>query len=340
MSGVGMLQSGGPAMWSTSVYKSRGISVPPLQHSTCIASLFGDYCFVFEENQRYGTSMNALDDYYALRSEFRKSVAQTYLGLAGDVPAQARAGSIKLLDALTLRELLQKAKPKTVLEIGSFLGFSTRWILESTQETEAHVTAIDPRVSHRIFQDPGRHMIKFVEPFKARTTVRRAFLSQANYNVILASQLKNQKHKGDAVEILNALKAIEVITSPFDTFEFAFVDGEHSYPATVKNVALVSQMIAPGGLIVVHDAISWPQVEPALRDLCSASKGALELTTIVGKGMHADMKPFYERRMTKENANHACVAVCDGLGVLRVVQPWRTAQDTSETLAKNWTASN
>ena len=42
----------------------------------------------------------------------------------------AQAGSIKMYDAIILAELIEAHRPARILEVGSFIGFSTRWFLE------------------------------------------------------------------------------------------------------------------------------------------------------------------------------------------------------------------
>lgn len=262
---------------------------------------------------------NGLDLFYDLTEEFRESVLGTYAGRnPATVWQHARQGSIKLLDALVLRDELRAARPSRILEIGSFLGYSTRWILENSQEFDSRVTAVDPQVVHRIFDDLDSHVRAFCSPHGHRLTQKRGFLSEANYNLILAAILRENHWQGDAVEILRALKAIDVIDAPFAEFDFAFVDGDHSRRATILNVALVAAMVVPGGTIVVHDAISWTDVAPALEALSEASDGRIELRSIAGLTYRERMLPLYASRMTPENAAFSCNAVNDGLGLLTV----------------------
>jgi|LSQX01.1.fsa_nt_gb predicted O-methyltransferase YrrM len=43
---------------------------------------------------------------------------------------EALGGSIKIADAIVLANILRRHRPQTMLEVGSFLGLSTRWLLE------------------------------------------------------------------------------------------------------------------------------------------------------------------------------------------------------------------
>ena len=55
-------------------------------------------------------------------------------------------GKIKFADAWILQAILATYKPTTILEIGSFLGFSTRWFLE--------ITAREDNVARPEYQAP------------------------------------------------------------------------------------------------------------------------------------------------------------------------------------------
>ena len=104
---------------------------------------------------------NLLDLYVRLKDELVRTV------LADDNPypegvrtVHAHEGSIKPMDALLLAELLRRNRPRRILEIGSYLGFSTRWLLEVTahREMEAFDRAIDLRITRlrrKIEVDPA-----------------------------------------------------------------------------------------------------------------------------------------------------------------------------------------
>ena len=70
----------------------------------------------------------------------------------------ARHGSIKFPDAYIIKILLDTYKPQSILEVGSFLGFSTWWLLESSNKWNAKVTAVDPNIRHRIFDNPRNYV--------------------------------------------------------------------------------------------------------------------------------------------------------------------------------------
>jgi predicted O-methyltransferase YrrM len=254
------------------------------------------------------------DRYAQLQGAFAASLHQ-HFGTKHDADELIRHavdGSIKLIDATTLAQIIHQDKPVRILEVGSFLGFSTRWILEASAHLNARVTSLDPRVRHRIFDDVKGHLLAFCGEHAPRLVCIDAYLSERNDAMFLHDYLKYSPvlSREDA---MSHLAKVGVITDPFDTFDFAFVDGDHGFQATILNVHLVARMLPAGARIVVHDAISWPDVVPALRVLCTESTG-LQLKAITGTA-------FRERFDHSEDLQ----LLTDGLGIVKVIDPERVA---------------
>jgi len=224
-------------------------------------------------------------------------------------------GSIKLLDALYIRDLIADLRPKKILEIGSFLGFSTKWILDCSG-ADTKVTSLDPGVRHRIFDNVDEHVRKFCAAYSERHKIIKAYLSEKDMLMLLHDYLKYEP-KWDATKAVTYLESIEVITERFDEFDFVFIDGDHSLSATVKNTYLVSKMMPNGGTIVVHDAISCPDVRPALESLAEASRGGLELMPIAGDSFHKAAERNWDR-YGRDQLSTMKHSFCDGLGVIEV----------------------
>ena len=261
--------------------------------------------------------LTGIDQYYTSQSAYLDSLIETYGDSKDSSPLINNAvdGAIKLLDALYLRDLIKDLKPKKILEIGSFLGFSTKWILDCSG-LDTQVTSLDPGVRHRIFDDVDEHVRKFCAAHSKRHKMIKAYLSEKDMLMFLHDYLKFEP-KWEAIKAVTFLDSIEVITKPFDEFDFAFIDGDHSFSATLKNTYLVSKMMPDGGVIVVHDAISCPDVRPALERLTELSKGGLELMPIAGENLHraADRRwgGFGDDQLISMKQSF-----CDGLGVIEV----------------------
>ena len=261
--------------------------------------------------------LTGIDQYHTSQSDYLDSLT----GMYGDskdsrmLIDNAVDGSIKLLDALYIRDLIADLQPRKVLEIGSFLGFSTKWILDCS-DSDTQVTSLDPGVRHRIFDNVDEHVKQFCAAHSGRHKIIKAYLSEKDMYMFLHDYLKFEP-KWEAIDAVKFLDSIEVVDAPFDEFDFAFIDGDHSFSATVKNTYLVSKMMPNGGVIVVHDAISCPDVRPALERLTEISRGGLELISIAGSSFHAAADRNWSR-YGHDKRSVMKQSFCDGLGVIEV----------------------
>ncbi len=248
------------------------------------------------------------DRYARLQQALGRSLASQFGGRhdAGQMIRHAVSGSIKLADALVLAQLVAETRPAKILEVGSFLGFSTRWLLECSRACGSRVVSLDPRVRHRIFDDIKTHVLSFCKDDGDRLTCIDAYLSERNDAMFLHDYLKYEPVL-TREEALAHLAKVPVIDQPFDSFDLAFIDGDHGFAATVLNVHLVARMLTTGGWIVVHDAMSWPDVEPALRALCTERNG-LALEAIAGRDFRSRFQRIHDVRL-----------LADGLGLVRVL---------------------
>ena len=117
----------------------------------------------------------------------------------------------------------------------------------------------------------------------------------------------NREPKINPAEAMSLLRKIPVVTEPFDNFDFAFIDGDHSYNATLANTSLVARMMPSGGYIIVHDAISFPEVRPALETLCKVN--GLTFVKVLGEDFH---------NVFGWHRNFRRLNLCDGLALIRV----------------------
>lgn len=181
------------------------------------------------------------------------------------VKRHASEGRIKIIDALYLAALLRDKRPANVLEIGSFLGFSAYWILESSLPWSAKVTAVDPNIRHRVFDNPRSVVERLNSSFDNRVTIKSAFLGSYGEGVYYDYVHYEPKKGHDEVDVLlSRIPSLEHIEQRFD---FIFIDGDHSYRATMENFRICVKSLNPGGTIVFHDAITWPDVGRVLSDL-------------------------------------------------------------------------
>src|SRR3954451_15197098 len=111
-----------------------------------------------------------IDHYCRVMRLFLKSVETYYSGRLGvaQLISHALDGSLKLLDAVHLAERIRGLQPKNILEVESFLGLSTRWLLEISQAYSSRVVSVDPGLRHRIFDDARDHLKQFCRDYSDR----------------------------------------------------------------------------------------------------------------------------------------------------------------------------
>jgi predicted O-methyltransferase YrrM len=176
----------------------------------------------------------------------------------------ARCGSLKPTDALILARILFRNKPRNILEVGSFLGLSTRFLLDVSSKWDAVVTAVDPNIPHRVFDNPK----DLLELLNARYLNNRLEIVTAYF--------------GNPSSCMTG--QIPIVNSGLGSaYDLIFIDGDHSYESVIDNFNLSLKMLAQGGCIVFHDALSWDGVEKALEDIAIEFRGKATVE-ILGKG--------------------------------------------------------
>jgi predicted O-methyltransferase YrrM len=266
-------------------------------------------------------------DYLLLQQTYKSFVLRHYHSL----PYQERAicdhaidGSLKILDAVNLKHLLQMARPQRILEVGSFLGFGTQWILQCTNDWHAHVTTVDPGTRHRIFDDTNKHLQSFTFGDAERLTCLEAFFAHKNVQASLLDYRANAPRyaENDASRLL---MSVPMLSSPIDTFNFAFLDGDHSYQGVIESITLAMCMMPAGGLIVVGGALVHSEVARATRDLAKVHSSSqltstrkVSIMSSLGEKLHDLMKLHHHHRAERS------LLFTDGLLVLRIA-PQRSA---------------
>ncbi|NCC61534.1 MAG: hypothetical protein EOM12_11465 [Verrucomicrobiae bacterium] len=175
-------------------------------------------------------------------------------------------GSIKFADCFVIQKLLAKKKPLTCLEIGSFLGFSTRWLLECSRDWDMHVTALDPNMRHRIFDNP-RWMVEGLNAthYPDRLEIQTGFfgahgLGSSDYEVF-----EPQRSKEWVAKFLSSRQEFD--TTWERTFDCIYIDADHSYESVMDGFNHAVNLLNPGGIIIFHDALTWKGVNQAMHDI-------------------------------------------------------------------------
>ena len=143
---------------------------------------------------------------------------------------------------LVVREI---AECDAILEVGSYEGRSTVWLLENALSPSGTLTAIDTW--------------KGGEEHRALGTDMGSIEDRFNHNIaVTKTQLPNQtvtKLKGTSFEHLRQL--------PLETFNLAYVDGSHTARDVLCDACLTWPLLKQGGFLIFDDYL-WGDPRDAL----------------------------------------------------------------------------
>ena len=135
--------------------------------------------------------------------------------------------------------------PENILEIGSFEGRSTCWLLENTN---AHITCVDTWEGSDEHTDEHKNGLferfkENIEPFKDRVTICR----------------------GMSGEVLRTFPCVP-------TYDFIYIDGSHYSKDVLEDAILAWRLVKPGG-VVIFDDFNWTMDGTKLEDLRNPRAG-------------------------------------------------------------------
>jgi len=123
-------------------------------------------------------------------------------------------------------ELQRLAAGNTVLEIGSLFGRSTVCMAE----TGATIVAVDPHDGFSL-ADSKWHNVDSLATLRANLA----------------------QHAVDNQVVVIAAPIQAIARHLTRSFDLAFVDGDHSHAACLRDCQIAERLVRPGGVIAVHD---------------------------------------------------------------------------------------
>ena len=187
--------------------------------------------------------------------------------IAQGIPHQVIATfCIRPVEAAQISDLIARTRPRTILEVGTFIGMSTGVIaLASANIPECRIVCVDPNfpvgpfialyLSHLHLAEE-RRTLDFVHPMlthfgqEQRVTIREGFFSH------LSPWMKDRVAEGGngSPEQVTVIGEQIGEDAPFD---LAFIDGDHETSAVYHDLLLVQPFMAPHGIIVLHDVSEY-----------------------------------------------------------------------------------
>jgi len=140
-----------------------------------------------------------------------------------------------------IRELARSIRARRILELGVFKGETTAVLSAVAKERGGYVIAVDPM---RWASQPasfGEHLDAWLHP----NSYEPAFWQNVGHAG--AGNVRLFRARSDEAALLSdpdpQLRA----------FDLAFIDGEHTYQAATRDLALWGCRVVSGGLILMHD---------------------------------------------------------------------------------------
>lgn len=143
------------------------------------------------------------------------------------------------IDVCCILSLIKYHKPKTLLEIGTHYGHTTKIIIDKFPNLK--ITTVDP--GDKIIQDKRSHFQ--LGEYLSQEEIGKMFLGSHNIKLI----------KEDFHDIHFKEK-----------FDFIFIDGNHTYDHVIKDTQKSLDLLNHKGIIVWHDWDNVKDVNAALNE--------------------------------------------------------------------------
>lgn len=152
--------------------------------------------------------------------------------------------------------LAENGRDKTVLEIGSWLGRSTKALAATARQ----VFAVDHWKGSK--NDATEDEAKKLDPW---ATFNSNLGPEINRRVVIPI---NRGHE-EITPSMTYFDGLTMDSCPVAPVDMAFVDGEHSYEAAKRDILNAKAMLKPGGLLCGHDfdKAAHPGVVQAVQEL-------------------------------------------------------------------------
>jgi len=184
-----------------------------------------------------------------LENKWGTTVPKTYDGVIG--------GFIKEKEVDFLFDIISKLRPEKILEIGTFLGYSTAIMASALNKSNSYIVTIDPNHPHRCIEKPvdwakiitekiGLNNIKFIEGYTHK---------------------QNSIFDGREVFIKNENAREDVLKELIDNqelFDIIFIDGNHTTEQVLNDGKSCLKLLQKDGIIIFHDALQTTSVNKAL----------------------------------------------------------------------------
>jgi len=146
-------------------------------------------------------------------------------------------GTIRPIEAQVLAALVDHQKPKTIFEMGTFMGFSTLHLVENSPSDTVIYTLDLPKDKSRIELKNDMN--------EAHRDIKNINLNERRYF-----------HEGDSgkkiIELFGDSMTFD-FSSYYGKIDFVFIDANHSYAYVKADTENALRMLTDNGIILWHD---------------------------------------------------------------------------------------
>lgn len=189
-------------------------------------------------------------------------------------------------------QIVSQLSPRRILEIGSYEGRSTCWMIENCKHNdglEMHcvdIWDIDPNLQ-------GKEMSKAEERF------------DNNINVAMkkaGTPAKIVKHKKKSAVALSEF-LVDINYKRVEPFDLIYIDGSHTAPDVLSDAVMSFHVVKPGGMIIFDDYL-WQNEQPGLQNAYNMPKPAIDaFMNIYQRKMRIVEAPLYQIYAVKTSEN-------------------------------------
>jgi Methyltransferase domain len=176
-----------------------------------------------------------------------------------------RMGSIPVASLERAVEVLTRELPAVaprLLHVGNFLGVSLSYVLDWARGRDGVVVSVDPNIPHRGVEEPQDAVCDLLAHFG----LAENHLLMCGYS--LGKSLSNDGVVFDDYDPASAWSAESAPENVLLTlrrlghrFDAAFIDGNHDPDYLRAEIAHITEMLVPGGLLVLDDVdAAWEQI--------------------------------------------------------------------------------
>jgi cephalosporin hydroxylase len=185
--------------------------------------------------------------------------------------------------------LLPQFNPRRILEIGSYEGQATCYLMEKLNE----MNPLEPAEIHCV--DPWLNYDELHTSDDMAGVEMRYDHNIATMKSLIGQNIHIIKHKA----ISNIVLPILLAEGRKNYFDFVYVDGSHQAPDVLFDALMAYELVRPGGYIAFDDYL-WSENPIETREEVRCPKMAVDaFTANYGRKVHIVHAPLYQLYVQK-----------------------------------------